>query len=115
MSSAKNHYEYLLAEHYTWMFGDYDAKVRENMRFFELKGVTPRLGGRALDLGCGSGFQSMALAELGFRVLAIDLCGTLLADLQNRRGERPIESIQGDMLDGRLYAHKAPFEVAVCM
>jgi len=47
------------------MFGDFDAKVQENRNFFELIGFEPGANGKALDLGCGPGFQSIALAELG--------------------------------------------------
>ena len=115
MVSVKEHYDNLLAEHYTWMFGDYDAKVQENREFLERADITPRLGGKALDLGCGSGFQSIALAELGFEVLGIDLCETLLEELQGRSAGININVVQGDMLDYRIYEDKGPYEVAVCM
>lgn len=115
MRSAKQHYDNFLAEHYSWMFGDYDAKVQENIDFFELNGIKVLSGGKALDLGCGSGFQSIALAELGFKVLGIDLCSSLLAELRGRSVGRDVDVFQGDMLDSRIYADKGPFEVVVCM
>ena len=115
MASVKEHYDNLLAEHYTWMFGDYDAKVQENMDFFEKKGIIPRLGGKALDLGCGSGFQSIALAKLAFKVIGIDLCASLLEELRSRSSGLDIDVVQGDMLDHKIYSAKGPFEVAVCM
>ncbi len=115
MASVKEHYDNFLADHYTWMFGDYEAKVRENKSFFERIGITPRSGVKALDLGCGSGFQSIALAELGFKVLGIDLCQALLNELRGRRAGHDIDILQGDMLDHKLYANKGPFEVVVCM
>jgi 2-polyprenyl-3-methyl-5-hydroxy-6-metoxy-1,4-benzoquinol methylase len=97
------------------MFGDFHAKVQENKDFFNLIGIEPRFGGKALDLGCGSGFQSIALAELGFRVLAVDMCEALLNELRNRSVGRDIDAVQGDILDYSMYADKGPFEVAVCM
>ncbi len=115
MASVKEHYDNLLAEHYTWMFGDYDAKVQENLDFFEQKGIIPRLGGKALDLGCGSGFQSIALAKLGFKVVGIDLCASLLEELRGRCGGLDIDVVQGDMLNHKIYSSKGRFEVAVCM
>jgi 2-polyprenyl-3-methyl-5-hydroxy-6-metoxy-1,4-benzoquinol methylase len=115
MASVKEHYDNLLAEHYTWMFGDYDSKVQENLDFLEHNGIIPRFGGKALDLGCGSGFQSIALAKLGFVVLGIDLCESLLEELQSRSSGLDIDVVQGDMLDHRIYSSKGPFEVAVCM
>jgi len=115
VASVRKHYDNFLAEHYSWMFGDFNAKVQENKDFFKLTGIEPRSGGKALDLGCGSGFQSIALAKLGFRVLAVDICETLLNELRNRSAGRDINAVQGDLLDYSIYADKGPFEVAVCM
>ncbi|MGW8221256.1 MAG: class I SAM-dependent methyltransferase [Syntrophobacteria bacterium] len=115
MRSVKEHYDDFLAEHYSWMFGDFDAKVQENRNFFELIGFEPGANGKALDLGCGPGFQSIALAELGFRVLSVDICETLLAELRNRKADLDIDVVKGDILDYTVYAQAGPFEVAVCM
>ena len=97
------------------MFGDFHAKVQENKDFFKRTNIEPRSGGKALDLGCGSGFQSIALAKLGFRVLAVDMCEALLNELRHRSAGRDIVAAQGDILDSGIYADKGPFEVAVCM
>jgi SAM-dependent methyltransferase len=97
------------------MFGDYDAKVQENTHFFKLNGIQVLSDGKALDLGCGSGFQTIALAELGFKVLGIDLCRALLDELRGRSAGRDVDVFQGDMLDSRIYADRGPFELAVCM
>ena len=97
------------------MRGDYDSKVRESLTFFEETGFSPRSGGKALDLGCGSGFQSMALAELGFAVLGVDTSSVLLEELRGRAGGREIQPVLGDMRDTGVYAAEGPFEVVVCM
>jgi SAM-dependent methyltransferase len=115
MASVREHYDSLLAEHYTWMFGDYDAKVRENIDFFKRSSITARPGGKALDLGCGSGFQSVALAKLGFKVIGIDLSASLLEELQGLGGGLNINVVQGDMLDHKIYSDRGPFALAVCM
>ena len=115
VASVKDHYDNFLAEHYTWMFGDYNAKVIENRNFFDNSGITPRGGMKALDLGCGSGFQSIALAQLGFKVIAIDLCEPLLEELRKQSAGDDIDIVRGNILDYRIYADKGPFEVAVCM
>lgn len=115
LSSVEAHYENLLARHYTWMRGDYDSMVRESLAFFEEAGVSPRSGGKALDLGCGSGFQSMALAELGFAVLGVDTSGVLLQELRIRARDREILPVHGDIRDPGAYMAEGPFEVAVCM
>ena len=113
--TAKEHYDNFLANHYSWMFGDYDVKVSENKDFFKRMDIIPCAGAKALDLGCGSGFQTIALAELGFRVLGIDLCETLLEELRGQTTGFDIDIVQGNMLDLWLYVDKGPFEVAVCM
>ena len=115
MAPVKEHYDYLLAEHYSWMFGDHTAKVSENKKFFERLGIKPIMQGKGLDLGCGSGFQSIALAKLGFKVFGIDLCRRLLEELRGQSQGLDIDVIQGDILDQKIYADKGPFEVAVCM
>jgi SAM-dependent methyltransferase len=115
LASVEEHYEKLLARHYSWMRGDYDANVRESLAFFEEAGISPRSGGKALDLGCGSGFQSIALAELGFAVLSVDTSGVLLDELRKRAEDREIQARLGDIRDPDVYAAEGPFKVAVCM
>jgi len=115
LESVEEHYEKLLAPRYTWMRGNFGQRVREYLGFFEGIGVSPRSSGKALDLGAGSGFQSLALAELGFEVLAVDTSEALLEELRSRAGERRIQPVLGDMRDPTAYAGKGPFEVAVCM
>lgn len=97
MATASRHYEDLLAERYTWMFGDFAAKVDADQATLSRLGVVPRGAARAVDLGCGSGFQSVALARLGFRVTAVDLSTALLAELAGRRGDLPIDLVEGDI------------------
>ena len=82
MASAQEHYERLLAQHYTWMRGGFDLKVREYGRVLEDLGVSTGRGGKALDLGAGSGFQTAALAGLGFREVSLDSSEALLRELR---------------------------------
>lgn len=115
MASVEEHYDDLLAQHYTWMRGDHDSLVSEYRSFFEQAGISPRSGGRALDLGAGSGFQSLALAKLCFGVLAVDTSETLVEELRTRAGEGRVRPVLGDMRDRRVYTDDGLFEVAVCM
>lgn len=86
MSQVTDHYDHLLARHYTWMFGaSFAEKVAEQKAILAqaltfANTPTTRL---AIDLGSGPGFQSVALAELGFApVLAVDTSAALLEELR---------------------------------
>ncbi|MFE5819302.1 class I SAM-dependent methyltransferase [Streptomyces sp. NPDC056479] len=86
---AVDHYDRFLAEHYTWMLGgDLDALAARQRAALSAWGVTPgsaigsAAGALAVDLGCGPGQASLALAGLGFdSVLAVDLSRPLLGEL----------------------------------
>lgn len=78
------HYDRLLAEHYTWMLGgDLPALVKGQRAFLTGLGLAPEhAGSLAVDLGCGPGHASLALAGLGFDpVLAVDLSRQFLDEL----------------------------------
>jgi SAM-dependent methyltransferase len=111
------HYETLLAEHYTWMFGvPFRAKVDEQREALAGLGVGPGEHGAAIDLGSGPGFQSIALAELGFdRVVAIDTSQALLRELNANKGDLPTETVLADLraFDGLTSPGSA--EAIVCM
>lgn len=111
------HYEHLLAEHYTWMFGvSFEAKVAEQRALLEELGVRSGRHGIAVDLGTGPGFQAVALAELGYsRVIGVDTSAKLLDELVSRRGDLPIEAVCADLRDlDRLVAPES-VEAIVCM
>lgn len=115
MNSAKQHYENLLAKHYSWMFGDFEKQVEENVNWFKKHAILPKSNPKAIDFGCGSGFQSFALAELGFKVTAVDFSQSLLDELKDRDEMGAIEVIQSDIMNPENYLYKAPFELVVCM
>ena len=114
MSTVKEHYDQLLAEHYTWMFGTFEGKSAEQKALFERLGIVGDGIGRAVDLGCGPGAQSVALARLGFRVTSIDFSKKMLAELASRKGDLPIDIVEGDI---RHVSELAPREAefVVCM
>ena len=115
MTNIEEHYACLLARHYTWMQGGHDAQVPANVRQFTALGFSAGNGMRALDLGCGSGFQSLALARLGFDVTAIDTSASLLDELRVQPDAERVTPICGDMRDASLYTARGPFHLAVCM
>ena len=120
MTSVKDHYSSLLARHYTWMFGTpFDDKVAEQREV-----LTGLLGARpdpfpstlAVDLGCGPGFQSIALAQMGYSpVLAIDTSRALLDELASHQGDLPIQPLCDDLMDIGALVSPATARVIVCM
>jgi SAM-dependent methyltransferase len=116
-STVKAHYDDLLAEHYDWMFGvPFDAKVAEQKAVLrEFVTAAGSNAGLAVDLGCGSGFQAVALAELGCQVLAVDVSEKLLQQLGTRIASRNITTRRADLLslDSLVAADSA--STVVCM
>ncbi|MGH4028639.1 class I SAM-dependent methyltransferase [Actinomycetota bacterium Odt1-20B] len=62
------------------------AKPDESLVSYGERGLLPR-GGRALDLGCGPGRNSLHLAAQGFEVDAVDLSATAVAWARERAAE----------------------------
>lgn len=123
MTTASEHYDRLLAAHYTWMLGgDVTAAAKDQVRLLNDLGVRPGSAGTlAVDLGCGPGPQSLALAELGYSpVLAVDTSQALLGELTDLAGRTghasAVRPVHADIRDA-LAAHTRPASVAavVCM
>lgn len=114
MTAVQTHYDELLAEVYSWMYGGWETNLARYRELFALYGVVPARSGKAIDLGAGCGFQSLPLAELGFKVTAIDTDRKLLAELEERSGGLDIAAVHGDLLNFATLA-EAPVELVVCM
>lgn len=114
MPTVPEHYENLLSNHYTWLFGGLQAKIAENRKFFETHDLKPRGSGNALDLGCGPGFQSIPLAQMGYQVTAIDSSTALLAELKSSSAGLSVKVIQDDLLNFPAHCH-GPIELCICM
>jgi SAM-dependent methyltransferase len=120
MSTVNEHYQNLLSKHYTWMFGlSFDEKVKEQKEILlaatrSLKNATGK--GLAVDLGSGSGFQAIALAELGFSpVIAIDTSAELLEELRSHAAGYSVRGAQADLRDLPVIVPAGDVAVAVCM
>jgi len=114
MADVKAHYDNLLAPYYSWIFGGLKLKLEENRKFFRDHKIQPELSGVAMDLGAGCGFQAIPLAEAGFKVIAIDICRDLLADLGKSAGELSIETLEDNLLNFSVH-RPANTELIVCM
>lgn len=114
MASVQEHYGSTLAPVYSWIFGGLEQLVERNTAFFERHNIKPRLSCRAIDLGAGSGAQSIPLARRGFDVAAIDFNAALLNELRANAGKLSITTTVDDILN--LPNHcTSPVELVVCM
>ncbi|MGD9228067.1 MAG: class I SAM-dependent methyltransferase, partial [Desulfobacterales bacterium] len=114
MASVCEHYENHLADYYAWILGGVNVKIKENRKFFTDHNIQPIRSGLAFDLGAGCGFQSVPLAQLGFRVVAMDLSAKLLAQLKENAKKLEIETICDDLSNFTDYDHGS-IELVVCM
>ena len=114
MNTVKTHYDRVLADVYSWMFGGIEGGIQKNREFFKKHNISPTGSGIALDLGAGCGFQSIPLARLGFSVMAIDLNQKLLDELNQNSGEADIKTIEDDLINFDRYLNRQP-ELVVCM
>lgn len=103
MAGPRQHYEDHLADYYAWISGGVDLKIEENRKFFIDHEIKPSGSGRAFDLGAGCGFQSVPLAELGFRVVAMDLSAKMLVQLKHNARHLPIAPICDDLSNFNRY------------
>jgi SAM-dependent methyltransferase len=114
MASVIEHYERLLAEHYSWMSGGFSQKLHQNKKFFSSHHVWPTHSGIAVDLGAGCGFQSIPLAQAGFSVIAIDSSTKLLAELKQNAQSLLVTPIHDDLFNFARHC-PGPIELVVCM
>ncbi|MGW0733238.1 class I SAM-dependent methyltransferase [Streptomyces sp. NPDC002851] len=134
MTQATDHYDRLLAEHYSWMLGgDVHELAAAQTSLLKELGVGAGAGvdgpeeateaaeeTLAVDLGCGPGQQSLALADLGFTsVLAVDTSRRLLDELTHHASATATTTIRPLHADirGVLPEHTRPGTVStvVCM
>jgi SAM-dependent methyltransferase len=73
-----------------------------------------RTSGAAVDLGAGLGFHALALAEIGYDVVAVDSCVELLGEFRNQARSLPVRTVEGDLTAFRRYV-PGPYDVILCM
>ncbi|MEU6381370.1 class I SAM-dependent methyltransferase [Streptomyces sp. NPDC046909] len=72
------------------------AKPDENLVAYVDRGLLPPGGGRALDLGCGPGRNSLYLASRGFEVDGVDLSPKAVAWAEERAREVGVGEGEGE-------------------
>jgi len=113
MSDVKAHYDQHLARIYNWMLGDFDEKVQQMQAFFSRNQLFPLQNKTAIDLGCGNGIQSIALANLGYDVVSVDFSALLLQELKDRAQNKPVTTIESTLENTSGY--KCDAGLIVCM
>lgn len=105
-----------IAEYYTFFYRDWQTQLeREGLglrAIFRNKGVQ-----RVLDTACGAGTQSVALARLGFDVVATDPSPGMLRKAQQTATEHDVlDKIQFERVDfsGLMDVVEGPFDAVVC-
>lgn len=110
--TAKEHYENHLGHFYSWMAGDFQLKCNEFRNLLTENSILPSSNKLAVDLGAGHGLQSIPLAELGFKVLAIDFNQHLLNELEVNAKDLNIRTINDDIRHARNFRDRP--ELIVC-
>jgi 2-polyprenyl-3-methyl-5-hydroxy-6-metoxy-1,4-benzoquinol methylase len=91
-----NRIKELVRQHWDWRAADFDKDASQGLlndtqsrAWHELMSrVAGALTLDVLDIGCGTGFLSLLLAELGHRVTGIDLAGRMLAIARRKAAGR---------------------------
>jgi SAM-dependent methyltransferase len=71
-------------------------------------------GQRVLDVGCGPGRHSLALARRGFEVVGVDLSPDFVALAREAAAEEGL-SIRFEQVDVRTLAYDGEFDAAICL
>jgi 2-polyprenyl-3-methyl-5-hydroxy-6-metoxy-1,4-benzoquinol methylase len=111
--TVKEHYDNHLGNFYSWYTGDFNENKDAFRNFCIENNIRHFSSGIAFDLGAGNGIQTIALAELGFQVKAIDFNDQLISELRSRTGDHPVRIYNDDIRFVRKYSILQP-ELIVC-
>ena len=89
----------LIAPVYNVFFGGQVRNYRAILdKYEELLNIP--VGGRVLDIGCGTGAFIYCLAERGYRAVGVDFSSSMLRAAKKSTPGRSIELVQGDVTKG---------------
>jgi len=107
-------YDDFAADYSDSILTDFDAASRRDGERLDPL-LRPRGAKRVLDVACGNGLQSLALAELGYSVTGVDVSSGMIAQAKRNAQRRgvTVEWVAGDWHElGRLFAE--PFDALIC-
>lgn len=114
MASAEWWQEFFLSGSYTLLEDIPDELTGLQVAFAERAlGFAPGRAARVLDVACGVGRHSLALAARGVRVTGIDYAPDFLRRAMARRGDLPARFVRSDMR-ALPFANEA-FDAAICL
>jgi SAM-dependent methyltransferase len=114
LTDTKNHYENHLSRYYTWMLGNFSERLSQVSRFFSEHDIAPGPCKTAIDLGAGSGLQTIPLSRAGFNVIAVDFSRSLLDEIAKEKHNGEIRIVEDDILHF-ISGCKEQAAVIVCM
>ena len=114
MENITEHYENHLADCYSWLFGGLEENVKKNRDFFLSHSLLPQNSSIAVDLGAGSGFQSIPLSQIGYKVTSIDQCVKLLNELKDNSNGLHISIYKDNILNFQSHCQNN-IELCICM
>jgi len=112
--TVKEHYDNHLGNFYSWYTGDFEKNKNTFKTFCIENKIVPGQFKNAIDLGAGNGIQSIALAEIGFNVTAIDFNRQLLNELEATAKGQPVRMINDDIRNIKKYSDLKPGLIVCC-
>jgi SAM-dependent methyltransferase len=110
--TVKEHYDNHLGYFYSWMAGDFQTKCMEFKQILHANTISPTTNKIAIDLGAGHGIQSIPLAQLGFKVVAVDFNQQLLDELKTNAQNLDVTIINNDIRNINHFGYHP--ELVVC-
>jgi len=115
MYSFELHYDNILAKYYSVVYGGRKANYAKFLMLMKEFNINAGNGDYAVDLGSGNGFCSIPLAEMGFKVTAIDLSKVLLEEIKMNKGQLQIDLFNDDILKFDSLINNRQVDLIICM